>query len=34
MHENIYFIVNSLYFIGVAAVGVFVLYCLVDYLRQ
>jgi len=34
MHENIYFIVNSLYFIGVAAAGVFALYCLIDYLRH
>ena len=34
MHENIYFIVNALYFIGVTAAGVFALYCLVDYLRN
>ena len=34
MHENIYFIVNSLYFMGVAAAGVFTLYCLIDYLRN
>jgi hypothetical protein len=34
MHENIYFIVNSLYFVGVAAAGGFALYCLVDYVRN
>jgi len=34
MHENIYFIVNALYFVGVAAAGAFALYCLVDYLRK
>ena len=34
MHENIYFIVNALYFGGVAAAGVFALYCLIDYLRN
>ena len=34
MFENVYFIVNALWFIGVAAAGVFALYCLVDYLRH
>jgi len=32
MHENIYFIVNVLYFGGVAAACGFALYCLVDYI--
>jgi len=34
MHENIYFIVNSPYFIGVVAAWGFALYCLVDYIRN
>jgi hypothetical protein len=34
MHENIYFIVNALLYLGVAAAGGFALYCLVDYLRH
>lgn len=34
MIENVYFIVNTLWFLGVGAAGLFALYCLVDYLRH